>query len=223
MHHNPWLAATQEPSTDVVTAVTTPGAAPAVAADVLADVVTGPVRPQAGVDELDAVDRLPRRIPQVPALAWWLGAHGGAGESTLAEYLPGSRAADHAWPTSGAAEVGAPARVVLVARSHARGLRAAQRALTDWASGAVPGVELLGLVVVADAPGRTPKPLRDLSRLVAGGAPRVWHLPWIEAARYAPTEGPASVPASARALVRSISHLCETTGAPASTIRKDTR
>lgn len=216
MHHNPWLAATQEASAEAVTSFTPQS----VLSVDDAPPVTGPARPQQGVDELDAVDRLPRRTPAVPALAWWLGAHGGAGESTLAEYLPGSRAADHAWPTS--ADPSSPAPVVLVCRSHARGLRAAQRALTDWASGAVPGVELLGLVVVADAPQRLPKPLRDLSRLVAGGAPRVWHLPWIEAARYAPAEATTSPPAPARALVRSISRLCETTGAPASTTRKDT-
>ncbi|WP_299039844.1 DUF6668 family protein [uncultured Pseudokineococcus sp.] len=165
------------------------------------------MRPQQGVDELDAVDRLPRRTPAAPALAWWLGAHGGAGETTLAEYLPGSRAADHAWPTS--ADATTPSRVVLVARSHARGLRAAQRALTDWASGAVPGVDLLGLVIVADAPQRLPKPLRDLTRVVGGGAPRVWHLPWIEAARYAPSDGTTPPPAPARRVLRSIAQLTD--------------
>jgi len=179
----------------------------------------GPVAPQGGVDELDAVDRLPRRPAAASALAWWLGAHGGAGESTLAEWLPGSRTADHRWPTALAGPVdpaGVPSRVVLVCRSHARGLQAAQKALTDWASGAVPGVELLGLVVVADAPGRLPKPLRDLARLVGGGAPRVWHLPWIEAARYAPTDGTTAPPAPARKLLREVTHLAQArTSAPA--------
>lgn len=204
MGQNPWLAAaTREPDPDEVE-----------------DAPVGPSRPQRGVDEPETIDRLPRRTPELTAQVWWLGAHGGAGESTLTEYLPGSRAADHRWPTS--ADPAAPSPVVLVCRAHARGLHAAQRALTDWASGAVPDVHLLGLVVVADAAGRLPKPLRDLARLVAGGAPRVWHLPWIEAARYAPAEA-TSPPASARALVRSISRLCETTGAPASTTRKDTR
>jgi len=42
------------------------------------------------------------------------------------------------------------------------------------------GVELLGLVVVADAPGRLPKPLRDLTDLVTGGAPRAWRVGWQE-------------------------------------------
>lgn len=63
------------------------------------------------------------------------------------------------------------------------GLSAARSAMTQWASGAVPQTELLGLVIVADAPGRLPKPLRDFSELVAGGVPRVWNVEWIEAWR----------------------------------------
>jgi hypothetical protein len=90
--------------------------------------------------------------------------------------------------------------VVLVARSDVRGLTAAQRAATQWASGSVLGVDLLGLVISADAPGRLPRPLRDLSALVAGGVPRVWHLPWIEPWR---TDAPTTetLPASARRLL----------------------
>jgi len=230
--HNPWLTAPQEASPDPVTTrpapsaglprSSAPQAAPPreTAVDLSAESIAAPVvqrrgpsAPQGGVDELDAVDRLPRRPASALALAWWLGAHGGAGESTLAEWLPGSRPADHRWPTAPAGPVdpagGAPSPVVLVCRSHARGLQAAQKALTDWASGAVPGVELLGLVVVADAPGRLPKPLRDLARLVGGGAPRVWHLPWIEAARYAPTDGTTAPPAPARKLLREVTHLAQ--------------
>lgn len=196
MGQNPWLTATQEP----VSADTEDGVEVA---------LVGPAAPQHGVDELESVDRLARRTPEVTAPVWWLGAHGGAGESTLTEYLPGSRAADHCWPTS--ADDAAPSTVVLLCRSHARGLHAAQRALTDWASGAVPGVHLLGLVVVADAPGKTPKPLRDLTRLVAGGAPRTWHLPWLEVARFAPTDGTTPPPTAVRSLLRAVSRLSDST------------
>ena len=80
-------------------------------------------------------DRLPRRLlgDDEQAAVWWLGAHGGAGESTLEELFSGSRAAGHSWPVT-AANV-APARVVLVARTHAHGLRAAQSAIREWAAG----------------------------------------------------------------------------------------
>ncbi|WP_454778732.1 DUF6668 family protein [Georgenia muralis] len=112
---------------------------------------------------------------------WWLGTHGGAGESTLAELVPEWRAADHAWPLVVNSATAAPA--VLVARSTVRGLRAAQLAATQWASGIVPHATVLGLVVIADTPGRTPRAIRDLIKVIGGGVPRVWHLPWVESWR----------------------------------------
>ena len=45
-------------------------------------------------------------------------------------------------------------------------------------------MELLGLAVLADAPGKTPKALRDFTAIVGGGAPRLWTLPWVEAWRH---------------------------------------
>ena len=73
-------------------------------------------------------DRLPGRqlAPAEWAAVWWLVVHGGAGESTLEELFSGSRAAGHARPLAPAGE--SPASAVLLARTHAHGLRAAQRA-----------------------------------------------------------------------------------------------
>lgn len=124
---------------------------------------------------------LPRRSPDVPRATvalWWVGAHGGAGESTLEQLLEGSRAMGHAWPRAEAGESELP-NVILVARTSAHGLRSAQLAATEWASGEV-AVNLHGLVLIADAPGRLPKPLKDFAQVVAGGVPRVWRLPWVE-------------------------------------------
>lgn len=42
------------------------------------------------------------------------------------------------------------------------------------------GVVLAGLVVVAAAPGRTPKRIDALLDLVCGAYPRVWEVPWVE-------------------------------------------
>lgn len=137
--------------------------------------------PQPGIEPLAATDRFPRRnVDGHVADVWWVGVHGGAGETTLEELLEGSRAAGHAWPT--ATPPLAPPRVVLVARTHARGLQAAQLAATEWASGDV-ATDLLGLALLADAPGRLPRALRDFAALVSGGVPRVWRLPWVEAWR----------------------------------------
>ncbi|MGI5347351.1 DUF6668 family protein [Streptomyces sp. CA-250714] len=141
--------------------------------------LTGPAAPQgAGVPRPAHV--LPVTAPQPIAGPgwWWLGVHGGAGVTTLERAVPGGQDAHRAWPVS---EV--PQPVVLVARSSAGGLKAAQSAAQQWASRTVTGVELLGLVVVADAPGRRPRVLRDLLRLASGAVPRLWEIPWVEAWR----------------------------------------
>lgn len=136
--------------------------------------MTGPAGP---LPMLDADPALPV-VPDVRLAALWVvGAHGGAGESTLAglgdDWLP----AEHAWPGCPL-----PGRCVLTARTSATGLLAARAALRQWAAGDAP-VDLAGLVLLADAPGRLPGPLRDLAALVAGGAPRCWSIPWVEAWR----------------------------------------
>ncbi|WP_422758818.1 hypothetical protein [Paenarthrobacter sp. C1] len=114
---------------------------------------TGATRPQLSVPEPDLADRLPRRsVSGAAPDYWWLGVHGGAGETSLARLDRRTRAADHHWPMAGSGST-----VVLVARSNVPGLRAAQRAATEWASGAVPEVRVAGLVVMADAPGRLPR------------------------------------------------------------------
>lgn len=84
----------------------------------------------------------------------------------------------HAWPIAELGESPLPT-VILVARTSAHGLRSAQLAATEWACGDV-AVQLHGLVLIADAPGRLPKPLKDFAQVVAGGVPRVWRLPWVE-------------------------------------------
>ena len=88
------------------------------------------------------------------------------------------QAADHRWP-----QRPQPVSCVLTARTSASGLLAAQSAVRQWAAGDAP-VNLHGLVLIADAPGGLPRPLRDLAEVVAGGAPRCWLLPWIEAWRF---------------------------------------
>ncbi|WP_381798901.1 DUF6668 family protein [Streptomyces niveus] len=131
---------------------------------------------------------------------WWLGVHGGAGVSTLEEAVPGGRDAGRAWPVTTGSQA-----VVLVARSTARGLGAAQNAAQQWASGMVTGIDLLGLVVVADAPGRRPKVLRDRVLLVSGAVPRLWEIPWVEPWRL----GEPHVPKECAALARDLTRLTQ--------------
>lgn len=137
---------------------------------------TGPVAPQPYV----AVPEKPlpvRRVTSAAAL-WVVGAHGGSGESSVAGLSAGWAAADHVWPELPG---GVAAPCVVVARTNVRGLLAARSALTQWAaSGSGSSARLVGLVLVADAPGKLPAGLRDLAKVVGGGAPRVWEVPWLD-------------------------------------------
>ena len=162
-------------------------------------IANGPRSPQQGVPAPDRVDQLPTFDHRTPADLWVLGAHGGAAESSLAALVPQWRAANHGWPRV----PGHPlrSRVLLTVRSNVRGLQSAQSAATQWAAGLAPFVELVGLVVVADAPGRMPRPIRDLTQLVSGGVPRTWHLPWIESWRLGEPVALESAPRPARRLV----------------------
>ncbi|MCU1515352.1 MAG: hypothetical protein JWQ75_73 [Pseudarthrobacter sp.] len=143
-----------------------------------AAVISAPLR---GMVEPDAADRLARRTMTGSAALWVTGAHGGSGESRIADLIGGARATGHCWPVLAD---GSTPRVLLVCRADMRGLTAARNALTQWASGAAPELDLLGLAVLADAPGKTPKPLRDFAAIIGGGAPRLWTLPWVEAWRH---------------------------------------
>jgi hypothetical protein len=132
-----------------------------------------------------------------PAALWWIGVHGGSGETTLERLFSGSCATGHRWPI--ASGTTPPPAVVLVARTDARGLRAVQRAVRELAELRLP-VDLLGLVLMADAPGRLPRVLRDLAGVVGGTVPRVWSLPWVEAWRAGEIPAPANSPKEAGVL-----------------------
>src|SRR5690625_3533933 len=189
-------------------------------AQVTVPAATGPLAPQR-VRAPDHVDQLPVMEHARPAQLWWVGAHGGAGESTLAALVSQWHAAEGAWPRVSGQNL--PARVVLVARSNVAGLKAAQRAATQWAAGLVPSVELLGLVIVADAPGRLPRPLRDLAQLVGGGVPRTWMVPWVEQWRPGHELSLPDAPRQVRQLVKELTELIRA-GAPTGTAnRKEDR
>lgn len=172
--------------------------------------LVAPVSPQSGITLPKGVDRFRRRVLTMhleqQTRLWWMGAHGGAGETTLEQLLEGSRAAGHAWPINEHNDA-LPPRVVLVARTNARGLRAAQLAATEWASGDVP-VHLEGLVLVADAPGRLPKALKQFARLVSGGVPHVWELPWVEEWRVGEPVSEDTAPKAAIQLLEQLRSAC---------------
>jgi hypothetical protein len=105
-----------------------------------------------------------------------LGVHGGAGETTLARLFAGVPAAEHMWPISD----GSPAGVVLVARTNFWGMSGAQAAMRDWSAHYRLLVDVLGLVLIADRPGKLPRSLLDLQHDLEGATPNLWCLPWVE-------------------------------------------
>ena len=110
---------------------------------------------------------------------WWLGAHGGAGVSTLTGLAALSADSHRAWPSGDPSQ---SPNVVLVCRTHLEGLERARDLLRQHTVGGLlpPVLQVLGLVTVPDAPGKAPPTVRRAMKLVGAAAPRVWHLPWIE-------------------------------------------
>ncbi|GAB3266982.1 hypothetical protein GCM10027425_33550 [Alteromonas gracilis] len=139
---------------------------------------TGAVSPQPGsVDDVPAAQLPPTFIPATPhPRLWVMGVHGGAGESTVSRLLR-EPATEGRWPQYGSAPV------LLVARTHVHGLLRLQEVATAWAAGQLPTGTVVGALLVADAPGRMPRPLRDLAQVVAGGVPHLWRLEWSEEMR----------------------------------------
>ena len=124
----------------------------------------------------------------------WLSAHGGSGVTTLqaATGLGGDNT--YLLPV---AEGLCPVLMLVVARTHAHGLLCAQQLAVQAASSddlASATYHLAGLVLVADAPGKLPKPLAELAHLISGGYPRTWRVPYVEAWRLGEPPSAANTP-----------------------------
>ncbi|MGW4022340.1 DUF6668 family protein [Streptomyces sp. NPDC005009] len=103
----------------------------------------------------------------------WVGLHGGAGVSTLAAVY-GGHDSGRAWPGPAG-----PSSVLLVARTHAAGLDAVLPAVDMVRRGEAPqGLDLDAVVLVADAPGRLPRPLAHRIRIVESVID-VYRVPWV--------------------------------------------
>ncbi|MFB7929249.1 DUF6668 family protein [Streptomyces sp. NPDC056039] len=103
----------------------------------------------------------------------WVGTHGGAGVSTLAAVY-GGHDSGRSWPGPGD-----PPSVLLVARTHAAGLDTVAGAVELFRRGqAPPGLDLDGVVLVADAPGRLPRPLAQRVKSLEAVID-VYRVPWV--------------------------------------------
>lgn len=118
-----------------------------------------------------------------PAPFVWLGAHGGAGVTSLAATSGIGLDLSLEWPSP---PLGWPASVALVCRTSATGLDAAAHFLHAWASRMVPGINVVALVTVASEPGRLPKSLRTRIHELSGAVPSTFSVAWIPSWREQP-------------------------------------
>ncbi|MFC8529202.1 hypothetical protein [Nocardia sp. NPDC057227] len=110
-----------------------------------------------------------------PPLFAVLGAHGGAGASTLARWWAPAADTGPAWPASSHTTQ----LVVIAARLCLPGLVAAGERLREWHAGAAPdGVVVLGLVLTAARPGTVPAVVRRYRATIATLATEVYEIGW---------------------------------------------
>jgi len=124
---------------------------------------------------------------------FWLAAHGGAGVSTLMTAT--GLGTEQAWRLPSRLATWPPLQVVVVARSHAHGMVQAQAIAATAAGEGLRVPEpyvLVGLALVADLPGKLPKPLAELRHLVTGAFKKVWDVPWQESWRQGEVPSPAN-------------------------------
>lgn len=139
-----------------------------------------------------------------PAQLYVVGAHGGSGESRLASLIPNAYATGHAWPDLPA---GISRPSVLVARGDITGLLAARSAAAQWARGLAGPSQLVGLVIMADVPGKMPRPLHDFLAVISGGVPRCWPFPFIDSWRLSESSEPDALPRQAQKVLRDLTVL----------------
>lgn len=130
----------------------------------------------------------------------WLSVHGGAGATSLALATAQGIDLTGAWPDP---DLGWSERVVLVCRSNAAGIDRASKFLAEVAAGRVPDLNVVALVVNADAPGRPPKAVRARIHELSGVVPRVLRLDWVSQWRetpYVPNRAASKVAATINTL-----------------------
>lgn len=179
-----------------------------VVGDVVA--VEGPTSPIHAPREANPrLDILTEEAPTVASAfgtATLVGLHGGAGVSTMAHLL-GERGQDGGTRLPVANPYVPAPRVVLVARTHLRGLEKAEQVATAWSHHELDEIDLLGLVLVDDGPKLGTAARAQAARLLRM-TPHGWHVPWVEAWRTSVT--PSVTGIRLPRVVKSIRRVIET-------------
>lgn len=122
---------------------------------------------------------VPLHRHQSPPMVWLVGAHGGAGVSTLCHQLGVAGDAHRRWPSGRYPDQESPL-VLVVAAEHASGLDAASHLLRQHLSGQGSHAQLVGLVTVGAARGKLPSSLDYRLRTLSDIAPQTWRIPYVE-------------------------------------------
>ncbi|MET3945287.1 DUF6668 family protein [Corynebacterium mucifaciens] len=107
-------------------------------------------------------------------LVWLVGAHGGAGTSTLARVLGPFGDAGQTWPAEDEHRW-----CVVVARSTRSGVEAAHDAVLQAQAGKVGHCCVWGVILVEDAPGKTPKSIEQRISVLEKIVPTIWRVPYV--------------------------------------------
>lgn len=114
---------------------------------------------------------------EFPPLFALMGAHGGAGTTTLARMWAPAADSGRCWPTSPLTT----RRVFVVAREHMSGIAAAADVLRAALDESAPtGVTVCGLITVAAHPGRPSKDVVRYAGTVSELAPHSYRIPWVK-------------------------------------------
>lgn len=184
-------------------------AEPLEADELMGDLVAieGPPRPL-GL----ALGSRPRTLRRGPFPAsghlYVVGLHGGSGATTVTRLL-GDRAAVDACGVVPQLSVPTRPRVLLVARTNGAGLSAAKAAAQEWTADDLPDVDIIGLVLMADA-ARLSKYLRAEALSVAGLTPRCWRIGWREDWREQAVPDLSARPARLRKVIADITQRAQT-------------
>ncbi len=110
-------------------------------------------------------------------LVWLLGAHGGAGVTTLERLLAPAADCERKWPAVLDRE---SPYVAVVARETISGLGHAHDRLRQHHAGFGGPSEVIGLITVAARPGRMAPEIRRYRDIVSALTPHIWRVQWQE-------------------------------------------
>lgn len=134
-------------------------------------------------NELPLADSPLARQGEWSPLVWLVAAHGGAGATALARALAPCGDAGQQWPVKDESRW-----CVIVARSTRTGIEAAHDAALQAQADKTGKCRVLGIVLVEDTPGKTPKAIEQRISVLERVVPSIWRVPYIEAWREALTE-----------------------------------